>query len=116
MLCCMGPCWRFNLFALPSNTATCKFMFISFCDLSINCWILTSHLYSTIQLKFDIALLTKLRSAHTPYEMAQCSCTAEQLRVKDLPKVPVRWLRLWFEPTTLWSQGNELHHCATVLL
>src|ERR1700733_15629903 len=43
--------------------------------------------YNTIQLKFDIALLTELRSAHTPYEMAQCSCTAEQLRVKDLPKV-----------------------------
>src|ERR1700733_6370265 len=72
--------------------------------------------YNTIQLKFDIALLTKLRSAHTPYEMAQCSCTAEQLRVKDLLKVPTRWLRLGFEPTTLLPQGNELHHCATMPL
>src|ERR1700733_1950793 len=83
----------------------------SFMRISIR-WIL----YNTIQLKFDIALLTKLRSAHTPYEMTQHSCTAEHLLVKDLPKVPTRWLRLGFEPTTLQSQGNELHHCATVLL
>src|SRR3984885_445539 len=70
--------------------------------------------YNTIQLKFYIALLTKLRSAHTPYEMAHCSCTAEQLRLKDMPKVPTRWLRLRFKPTILRSQGNELHHCATL--
>ena len=103
----------------PDVLQVCK-RFVSFAvlrfsvDISLCIACFSPDLYNTIQLIFDIALLTKVAPSsevHTP-QRRRSNYIAEQLCAKDLLKVPTRRLEVDsnLQPSGCKAPNIPLHH------